>query len=141
MPPPSEPSIGIDLGTTNSAVATFDGTQPMIIERVTGQRLMPSMVGVDASGRRVVGEEARLLSEAKPQDVAFATKRLIGMRWTPEVAKTLEGLPYPVVAGPQKDMRVRLGGQVLSVVEVASAVLAELRNDAEAYFDREVHNA
>jgi molecular chaperone DnaK len=137
----SEPTIGIDLGTTNSAVATFDGTTTKIIERATGQRLMPSMVGITSSGERVVGEEARLLAETMPQSVAYATKRLIGMRWTPEVATRLAGLPYPILAGPQKDIRVRLSGKVLSVTEVAAAVLSELRTDAEAYFDRDVRRA
>ena len=70
-----KPSIGIDLGTTNSAVATCASGAPRIIERATGQRLLPSLVGVNEAGKRVVGEEARLLSRLSPDMVASATKR------------------------------------------------------------------
>ena len=76
--PSGTPSIGIDLGTTNSAVATATGGRVRTIERSTGQRLMPSMVGITPDGHRVVGEEARLLAETLPESVAYGTKRFIG---------------------------------------------------------------
>jgi molecular chaperone DnaK len=138
----SEPSIGIDLGTTNSCVASFEGGAVRIIERATGQRLLPSMVGISANGERVVGEEARLLSEAEPENVAFATKRFIGQRWTTELAaRSRTMFPFPVVSGPQEDVRVKLNGQVFPVVQIAAAILSELRADAEAHFEREVKKA
>jgi molecular chaperone DnaK len=137
-----EPSIGIDLGTTNSCLATFQDGAVRIIERATGQRLLPSMVGIGPSGERVVGEEARLLSETVPENVAFATKRFIGQRWTAELAaRSRTMFPFGIVSGPQEDVRIRIGGQVLPVVQIAAAILSELKADAEAHFEREVRRA
>ncbi len=138
----SEPSIGIDLGTTNSAVASLVDGQPRIIERSTGQRLLPSMVAFSEGGERLVGEAARALTEILPENVAYATKRFMGQRWTPELANKVRALyPFTVVAGPNEDVRVRVAGRTLPVVEIAAAVLGQLRADAEAFFGREVHQA
>jgi len=135
----SEPSIGIDLGTTNSAVATFHDGKLRLIERATGQRLLPSMIGFTSAGKRVVGEEARLLSETNPESVAWATKRFIGRRWTAQLAaEAREHFPFTLVAGPNEDVRIKVAGQVLPVVQLAAALLSELRADAEAHFGVEV---
>ena len=137
-----KPSIGIDLGTTNSAVATAATGQPRIIERATGQRLLPSLVGITQSGRRVLGEEARLLAETAPDAVASATKRFIGQRWTPELAARSRLLyPYTLVAGPAQDVRVKLGAQTLPIVQISGMLLSELRGDAEDHFGTEVRKA
>lgn len=137
-----KPSLGIDLGTTNSAVATCASGEPRIIERATGQRLLPSLVGITASGERVVGEEARLLAQTSPDAVASATKRFIGQRWTPELAARSRLLyPYTLVAGPGEDVRVRLGAQTLPIVQIAGMLLSELRADAEDHFGTEVRKA
>lgn len=136
------PSIGIDLGTTNSAIATASTAQPRIIERATGQRLLPSLVGIHDDGTRVVGEEARLLMETRPEAVAHATKRFIGQRWTPELASKARLLyPYQLVAGPNEDVRVKLGHQTLPIPHVSAMLLSELRNDAEEFFNDEVTDA
>src|SRR5262249_49835890 len=119
-----EPSIGIDLGTTNSAVATSRDGALRLIERATGQRLLPSLVGFTDDGKRVVGEEARLLAESIPENVAWATKRFIGRRWTPELAAEARShFPFTLVAGPHEDVRVKIGGQTLPVAQVAGMVL------------------
>ncbi len=138
----SEPSIGIDLGTTNSAVATVVDGRPRLIERRSGQRLLPSMVGFSPGGQRVVGEEARVLAESFPEHVAYATKRFMGQRWTPELASRMRNvLPFPIVAGPSDDVRVKLGGRTLPVVQIAAMILGELRLDAEAFFQCPVTRA
>ncbi|MDP1821631.1 MAG: Hsp70 family protein [Archangium sp.] len=137
-----KPSIGIDLGTTNSAVATASTGEPRIIERATGQRLLPSLVGITQSGRRVLGEEARLLAETAPDMVASATKRFIGQRWTPELAARSRQLyPYTLVAGPTEDVRIKLGTTTLPIVQVSGMLLSELRGDAEDLFGAEVRKA
>ncbi len=137
-----KPSLGIDLGTTNSAVATCSLGEPRIIERATGQRLLPSLVGITEDGQRVVGEEARLLSQISPDMVASATKRFIGQRWTPELAARSRLLyPYTLVAGPGEDVRVKLGMQTLPIVQIAGMLLSELRADAEDLFGTEVRKA
>ncbi len=138
----SEPSIGIDLGTTNCAVATSHEGSLRIIERATGQRLLPSMLGLTPDGNRVVGEEARLLSETVPENVAWATKRFIGRRWTPQLAAEARAhFPFTLVGGPQQDVRVKLGQKVMPIAQIAAALLGELRADAEAHFGREVRRA
>lgn len=137
-----KPSLGIDLGTTNSAIATCSLGEPRIIERATGQRLLPSLVGITAEGHRVVGEEARLLSQVSPELVASATKRFIGQRWTPELAARSRLLyPYTLVAGPGEDVRVKLGAQTLPIVQISGMLLSELRADAEDLFGTEVRKA
>jgi molecular chaperone DnaK len=137
-----KPSLGIDLGTTNSAVATCSFGEPRIIERATGQRLLPSLVGITEDGTRVVGEEARLLSQISPEAVASATKRFIGQRWTPELAARSRLLyPYTLVAGPGEDVRVKLGKQTLPIVQIAGMLLSELRADAEDLFGTEVRKS
>ena len=137
-----KPSIGIDLGTTNSAVATCASGTPRIIERATGQRLLPSLVGINETGRRVLGEEARLLSRLSPDMVASATKRFIGQRWTRELAAKSRLLyPYTLVAGPTEDVRIRLGNQTLPIVQISAMLLSEMRADAEDLFGTEVRKA
>jgi len=136
------PSIGIDLGTTNSAVATATTPQPQIIERATGQRLLPSLVGIRDDGARVVGEEARLLMETRPEAVAHATKRFLGQRWTAELAAKARLLyPYQLVAGPNDDVRVKLAQQTLPISQISAMLLSELRIDAEEFFDEDVVDA
>ncbi len=136
------PSIGIDLGTTNSAVATAAGGTLRLIERATGQRLLPSLVGIDADGARVVGDEARLLAETSPELVAQATKRFIGQRWTAELAAKARVLyPYALVAGPTEDVRIKLGGHTLPVSQISGMLLSELRADAEDHFNADVTQA
>ncbi len=138
----SEPSIGIDLGTTNSAVATATDGLMRIIERASGQRLIPSMVGIRPDGTRVVGEEARQLAETFPENVAYATKRFMGQRWTPELAaKARTTWPFAIAAGPNDDIRIKIAGQTMPVTQIAAMVLSELRSDAQAHFGREVRQA
>ncbi len=140
--PSGTPSIGIDLGTTNSAVATATGGRVRTIERSTGQRLMPSMVGITPDGHRVVGEEARLLAETLPESVAYGTKRFIGQRWTAELANRARQIyPFSLVSGPTEDVRVKLGERTVPVVQIAAMVLSALRADAEAHFGQEVRRA
>ncbi len=136
------PSIGIDLGTTNSAVATASGGRVRLIERATGQRLMPSMVGITPTGETVVGEAAHQLADLLPENVAYGTKRFIGQRWTPELAGRARTLyPFPLVSGPTEDVRVRLGERAVPVVQISASVLSALRADAEMDFGSEVRRA
>src|SRR5215470_2309211 len=96
-----EPVVGIDLGTSTSAVATVEHGKPRVVSNRGGRSLTPSLVGFTPEGKRVVGEEARLIAVSRPADVAAATKRFIGRRWSPKLvheARTL--VPYPLVEGP-----------------------------------------
>jgi molecular chaperone DnaK len=135
-----EPVIGIDLGTTNSAVATVEAGRARIIPARAGGRLTPSVVGLDADGERVVGTAAQRLAEEHPDSVVWATKRFMGRRCTPELVQEAKALvPFPLIAGPMGDVRVRMAGKVLPITQVAAMILGELKLDAEAYFGRKVH--
>lgn len=135
-----EPVIGIDLGTTNSAVATVEDGRPRLIPSRAGGRLTPSMVGMTRGGERVVGVRAQQLAEEHPDSVVWATKRFLGRRYTPELVEEARAeVPYRLVAGPSGDVRVRLGPRVVPLTQVAAMILGELRLDAQAYFGRPVH--
>ncbi len=138
-----EPVIGIDLGTTNSVVATVRDGVPRVIPNRSGQLLTPSIVAVAKNGKRLVGALAKRQSITNAENTVYAAKRLIGRRWgSKEVEDARRVLPYELAAGPEgHDVRVVLGGRTLSVSEVSAMVLAELRADAEAWFGRPVRKA
>jgi molecular chaperone DnaK len=137
-----EPVIGIDLGTTYSAVAVMEEGRPRIIPNRAGLRLTPSMIAFTRSGERVVGEAARVLLEEIPENVAYATKRFIGRRWSEELVKESRSLvPYPLVAGPNGEVRVEIAGRVMPVPQISAMVLGELKLDAQVYFGRPVTRA
>jgi molecular chaperone DnaK len=134
-----DPVIGIDLGTTNSAVATVEDGRPRLIPSRAGGRLTPSVLGVTKNGERVVGQAAQALAEEHPDAVVWATKRFLGRRYTPELVQQAKALvPYPLVAGPSGDVRVKLGGRVMPVTQVSAMILGELALDAQAHFGRPV---
>jgi len=138
----TEPLIGIDLGTTNSIVATVQHGQPLVIKNRTGQALTPSVVAVSKNGKRLVGNIAKRQAITNPQETVYAAKRLIGRKFSSrEVQDALRSLPYEVVAGQHDDLRIRMGGKELSVPEISAMILQELRSDAEAHFGRPVSRA
>ncbi|NPC48412.1 molecular chaperone DnaK [Corallococcus sp. AB032C] len=137
-----EPLIGIDLGTTNSLVATVQDGQPIIIKNRTGQPLTPSVVAVSKNGKRLVGGIAKRQAITNPQETVSAAKRLIGRKYSSHpVQDALRALTYQVVCGAHDDVRVRLAGRDLAVPEVSAMILAELKADAEAHFGRPVTQA
>jgi len=137
-----EPVIGIDLGTTYSAVATMEDGRPRIIPNRAGLRLTPSMIAFTRTGERVVGEAARLLLEEIPENVAFATKRFIGRRWSESLVKDARAVvPYPLVAGPNGEVRIEIAGRVMPLPQISAMVLGELKLDAQVYFGRPVTKA
>ena len=108
-----EPVVGIDLGTSTSAVATVENGKPRLLTSRAGRSLTPSLVGFSPDGKRVIGEEARLLAISRPADVAAATKRFIGRRWSPKLvheARTL--VPYPLAEGPNGEVRAKIVGGI-----------------------------
>ncbi|MCP3101271.1 molecular chaperone DnaK [Myxococcus sp. K15C18031901] len=137
-----EPLIGIDLGTTNSIVATVQDGQPVVIKNRTGQALTPSVVAVSKNGKRLVGSIAKRQAITNPQETVYAAKRLIGRKFSShEVQDALRQLPYEVVCGQHDDLRVRMGGKDLAVPELSAMILQELKADAEAHFGRPVSKA
>jgi molecular chaperone DnaK len=139
----NEPFIGIDLGTTNSVVATVIDGVPRVIASRTGQTLTPSVVAVARNGKRLVGHMAKRQAITNAENTAHAAKRLIGRRWgSPEVEDARKSLPYELVPGPEgNDIRAMLGGRTFAIPEISALVLAELKADAEAFFGRRVTKA
>ncbi|MFT3840537.1 MAG: Hsp70 family protein [Myxococcaceae bacterium] len=134
-----EPVIGIDLGTTYSAVATVENGRPLSIHTRSGGRLTPSMIGFTALGERVAGERARLLADDAPDRVALATKRFIGKRWSQELATAAKQVvPYPLISGPNGEVRIKVAGRTIPITQVSAMLLGELKLDAEAHFGRPV---
>ncbi|MBL8951634.1 MAG: molecular chaperone DnaK [Myxococcaceae bacterium] len=137
-----EPVIGIDLGTTNSVVATVQGGAPVVIRNRTGSNLTPSVVAVSKTGKRLVGQIAKRQAITNPQDTVYACKRLIGRKFSSQqVQDALKVLSYQVVCGEHDDIRVKLGGKDISLPEISAMVLRELKADADQYFGRPVTRA
>ncbi|HTN54129.1 MAG TPA: molecular chaperone DnaK, partial [Anaeromyxobacter sp.] len=138
-----EPVIGIDLGTTNSVVATVRDGVPRVISNRSGQLLTPSIVAVAKNGKRLVGALAKRQAITNAENTVFAAKRLIGRRWgSKEVEDARRVLPYKLLAGPEgNDVRVEIAGRVVTIQEISAMILAELRADAEAWFGRPVTKA
>jgi molecular chaperone DnaK len=136
--------IGIDLGTTNSAVAVMEGGEPTIISTAEGGRLCPSVVAFNKAGERLVGQVAKRQAVVNPENTVFSIKRLMGRRIDdPEVAKARQVLPYKIVNGPSGDARVHLPrtGKTYTPQEISAIILAKLKKDAEAYLGEPVTRA
>ncbi len=138
-----DPVIGIDLGTTNSVVATVIDGVPRVIQGRSGQLLTPSVVAIAKNGKRLVGQIAKRQAITNAEQTVFAAKRLIGRRWgAKEVEDAARILPYRLVSGPEgHDVRIQLGERAYAVPEISAMVLSELKADAEAFFGRRVSKA
>ncbi len=134
--------IGIDLGTTNSCVAVLEGDKPTVIANSEGGRTTPSVVAVNQSGERLVGQIARRQSVTNPENTVFAIKRLIGRRFSDkEVANAKTHLPYKIVKADNDAAYVELGGKTVSPAEVSAMILTKMKQTAEDYLGEKVTDA
>src|SRR2546429_5332681 len=135
--------IGIDLGTTNSAVAYMEGGEPTIIPNAEGGRITPSVVAFTKNGERLVGQVAKRQSITNAENTIYSVKRLMGRRFTdPEVQRTMKMVPYKIQAAPNGGVEIVLGnGQKLTPPEVSAMILQKLKTDAEAYLGEKVTQA
>jgi molecular chaperone DnaK len=133
-------TIGIDLGTTNSAVAVMEGGEPAVLENAEGGRTTPSVVAFTDSGERLVGTVAKRQAVMNPENTVFSIKRFMG-RKEAEVKEEETIVPYEVTAGPNGDVRVDAGGKQYSPPEISAIVLQKLRADAEAKLGEKVDAA
>ncbi len=99
--------IGIDLGTTNSVVAVMEGGDPTVIPTAEGSRLLPSVVGFNKSGERLVGQTAKRQAVVNPENTVYSIKRFMG-RHLNEVEAERETVPFQILAGPSGDARVKV---------------------------------
>ncbi|MBI4511471.1 MAG: Hsp70 family protein [Deltaproteobacteria bacterium] len=125
-------SIGIDLGTTNSCVATIDEKgRPEILENRQGQRTLPSIVHLEGDSRILVGAPAKRQAVTRPKSTFFAMKRLMGRRFhDPEVERLRKALPFEVAEAPSGDAWVRHADRLVSPQEISAHVLFALRDVA-----------
>ncbi|KAF3922944.1 hypothetical protein ABW20_dc0101586 [Dactylellina cionopaga] len=134
--------VGIDLGTTNSAVCIMEGKVPRIIENAEGSRTTPSVVGFSSDGERLVGISAKRQSIVNSDATVFATKRLIGRKYTdPEVQKDIKEVPFNIVQHTNGDAWVEARGQKYSPSQIGGFVLGKMKETAEAYLSKPVKNA
>ncbi len=124
--------LGIDLGTTFSAMATVEAGKPKIIENQEGQRTTPSVVAVTKNGERVVGVLARRQAITNPQNTIFSVKRLIGRRYTdPEVQRDKKLLSYEIRERKDGGVEVKMGDKWYTPPEISAMILQKLKQDAE----------
>ena len=133
-------TIGIDLGTTNSAMAVLEGGEPVVIPNAEGGRTTPSVVAFTKDGQRLVGAPARRQQVTNPENTVFSIKRFMGRKWD-EVSEEMTIVPYEVVQGPNGDARVRAGGKEYAPPEISAMILQKLKADAEAYLGEPVSDA
>jgi molecular chaperone DnaK len=135
-------TIGIDLGTTNSVMATIVGGEPVVIPNAEGERLTPSVVAVTNSGERLVGRFARRQAVTNPENTVFSIKRFMGRKFNdPAVQRDKELVPYKLQAAPNGDVQVKMGDRWYSPQEISAMILQKLRTDAEAYLGEKVDKA
>jgi molecular chaperone DnaK len=133
-------TIGIDLGTTNSCVAVMEGGEPTVLENAEGGRTTPSVVAFTDSGERLVGTVAKRQAVMNPENTIFSIKRFMG-RKEAEVKEEETIVPYKVVAGPNGDVRIDVGGKQYSPPEISAMILQKLKADAEAKLGDTVDSA
>jgi molecular chaperone DnaK len=135
-------TIGIDLGTTLSAVAVIEGGDPKIIPSAEGGNLVPSMVAIGKGGERLVGELAKRQAIVNPENTIFSIKRLIGRKFKDSIVQDdIKRLPYKITEAPNGDCRVVMGGKEYSPPEISAMILQKLKADAEAYLGDKVTDA
>lgn len=133
--------IGIDLGTTNSAMAVMQSGKPEIIANSEGNRTTPSVVAVNKNGERLVGQVARRQQVTNSKNTVYEVKRLIGRRWEDkEVQRDLKLMGYEIVKSGAA-VKVKMGDKEYSPEEISAMVLGKLKADAEAFLGEPVTEA
>ncbi|MEU7874108.1 molecular chaperone DnaK [Dactylosporangium sp. NPDC049140] len=133
-------AVGIDLGTTNSVIAAFEGGAPTVIPNAEGSRTTPSVVAYTPGGERLVGHLARRQAALNPDGTITSAKRFIGRRHD-EIAEEAATVTYQVVAGPEGAVRSDVRGRPISPEEVSAQVLRKLADDAAKYLGEKVTEA
>ncbi len=133
--------IGIDLGTTNSAVAYMVAGKPEVIANAEGNRTTPSVVAINKSGERLVGQVAQRQRVTNAKNTIYGVKRLIGRKFgDKEVQKDLDIMPYQIVK-KGAGVGVKLGDKDYTPEEVSAMILTKLKTDAEAFLGEKVTEA
>ena len=132
--------LGIDLGTTNSAMAVLEGGSPTIIVNAEGDRTTPSVVGFRADGDRVVGKAAKNQAVTNPKNTVFSIKRFMGRKYS-ECTSEIKTVPYEVKEGQGGRAVVDIEGTDYTAEQVSAMTLAKMKADAEKYLGETVTDA
>ena len=131
--------IGIDLGTTNSCVAVFEGNEPVVITNSEGKRTTPSVIGFVKDGERKVGDPAKRQAITNPKNTVYSIKRFMGETYA-QSQKEAEAMPYTVV-NEGGYPRVEIEGRKYTPQEISAMVLQKMKKTAEDYLGQEVTDA
>ncbi|OGY36656.1 MAG: molecular chaperone DnaK [Candidatus Andersenbacteria bacterium RIFCSPHIGHO2_12_FULL_45_11b] len=134
--------LGIDLGTTNSAMAVMEGGKPTILENSEGNRTTPSVVAMSKTGERLVGTLAKRQAVVNPAQTIYSAKRLIGRMFDDPVTQKEKGmLPYAIQKGQDGGVEIKFGDKWVRPAEIAAMVLQKLKADAEAKLGMTISDA
>jgi molecular chaperone DnaK len=133
-------AVGIDLGTTNSAIAVMEGGKPTVIANSEGGRTTPSVVSITKKGERLVGQLAKRQAALNPENTIYSIKRFIGRKYD-EVESERKIVSYDVQKGRNNLAEVSMGGKTYTPEEVSAMILQKLKKDAESYLGTEVTDA
>jgi molecular chaperone DnaK len=134
--------LGIDLGTTNSAMAVVEGGSPRIVENVEGMRTTPSIVAVSKAGERLVGQLAKRQAITNPKNTIFGVKRLMGHKFNdPNIQKDKGLVSFTMEQSTDGGVQVKLGDKNLRPEEVSAQILQKLKHDAEAKLGEKIEEA
>ncbi len=133
------PIVGIDLGTTNSCVAIFEGGEPKVIPNREGTRTTPSIVAFQESGEILVGLPAKRQAIINAENTIFGIKRLMGRKFNDSVVQQWKKkIPYKIVEAPNGDAHVEVRGKRYSPPEISAMILRKIKQDLEEYLGQEV---
>jgi len=132
--------IGIDLGTTNSAVAVMEGGDPKVIVNEEGSTTTPSIVAFSKSGEILVGQVAKRQAVTNPENTIYSIKRFMGRQYD-EVSEEMKMVPYKVIKGPQGEAKLIVQGKEYTPAEISALILQKLKKSAEAYLGEKITEA
>jgi len=134
--------LGIDLGTTNSAMAIVEGGEPRIIENKEGNRTTPSIVAISKGNERLVGLLAKRQAVTNPKNTIFSTKRLIGRRFSdPEVQKDKKLFPFELSESKESGVEIKMGDKQYRPAEISAMILQKMKADAEDRLGEKIEEA
>ncbi|MBU2101193.1 Hsp70 family protein, partial [Patescibacteria group bacterium] len=134
--------LGIDLGTTNSAMAIIEGGEAKILENAEGNRTTPSVVAMSKSNERLVGLLAKRQSITNPQNTISSIKRLIGRKFSdPDVQKDKKVFPFEIKESADGGAEIKMGEKWHKPEEISAMVLAKMKKDAESKLGETIEEA
>jgi len=133
-------AVGIDLGTTNSVIASWQGGEPVVISNVEGARTTPSVVAFTENGERLVGQLARRQAILNPKGTIYSAKRFIGRHYD-EISEEAKAVSFDVVPGDNGEARFDVRGKKYAPEEISALVLRKLVDDASKFLGEKVKEA